>query len=619
MSVKSAQSHANEYRPVSIGSYSMKHEQDAAGNWILTSEEPLGDYPQRLFDCLISGASAYPDRIFMAERGSESEWIHLSYAEMYARVRCIGQALLDRGLSPDRPVLIMSGNDLAHIQLALASMLAGAAYCPLSPAYSLHTSNPEKLVHMVQLLTPGLVFASDGDAFEQAIRTVIPAKTEVVLLRGSLKDRKVTYFDELLRTPPSTIDQQSETIAPDAIAKFLFTSGSTKLPKAVPCTHRMLCSNQQMLRQAMPVFAEEPPVIVDWLPWNHTFGGSHNVGIALYNGGSYYIDDGKPTSKDFVKTIRNLKSVAPTVLFNVPKGWELLTEALESEPDLRDSFFSKIKLFFFAGAGLSQAAWDRLESVTKTYCGQKIRIMAGLGMTETAPSCTFTTSAIMQAGYVGIPAPGVTVKLTPKNGKLEARFRGPNVMPAYWRNPEQTAEAFDEDGFYCSGDAVCFVDAANPSLGLMFDGRITEDFKLSTGTFVSVGPMRARIISSGAPYVQDVVVTGLNRDDIGIMIFPRLESCQKLAQLAHYDHPSQVLNHPAVQRYFSHLLTELNQAATGSASRIARMCLLEEPPSIDHAEITDKGSINQRAVLDRRAQIVDALHNSTLPVMFLAG
>jgi feruloyl-CoA synthase len=349
-------------------------------------------------------------------------------------------------------------------------------------------------------------------------------------------------------------------------------------------------------------------VLVDWLPWNHCFGGSHNVGIALYNGGTLYLDDGKPTPREFGQTLDNLREIAPTVYFNVPKGFEMLTEALERDADLRATFFARVKLFFCAGAGLSQAAWNRLDAVALAHCGESIRIMTGLGMTETSPSCTFGTGDVVQAGYVGVPAPGCRVKLVPAGDKFEARFAGPHVMPGYWRAPGLTAEAFDEEGYYRTGDALRFYDPARPELGFVFDGRIAEDFKLSTGTFVSVGPLRARVISQGAPYVMDAVVTGLNRATVGLLVFPRMEHCRALADLPPDADAAQVLASPPVRAMFGRLLRDLNAGASGSSMRIERLLPLAEPPSIDHRELTDKGSINQAAVLARRAALVDELY-----------
>lgn len=607
------------YRAVSIGAAPVEVSRDAGGVWRLRSSEPLAPYPDRLTDCLERGAREYPERTLVAQRGANGEWVHISYADMQRRVRLIGQALLDRGLSVERPLLVLSGNDLEHLQLALGAMWAGVPYSPASPAYSLVSTDYAKLRHIFNLITPGLVYASKGGPFGKAIAAVVPTDVEVILGEGELPDRASTSFASLLETLPGAIDAAHAAVGPDTIAKFLFTSGSTKLPKAVSTTNRMLCANQQMLLQTFPCFGEEPPVLVDWLPWNHTFGGSHNVGIALYNGGTYYIDGGQPTARGFAETLRNLREVAPTVYFNVPKAWEDLTVALEEDEQLRKTFFSRAKLFFFAGAGLSQAAWDRLDRISETHCGERIRMMAGLGMTETSPSSLFTTGPVMRAGYVGLPAPACEVKLVPCDGKMEARFHGPHVMPGYWRSPEQTKEVFDEEGYYRTGDALKFVDQEMPELGLMFDGRMAEDFKLSSGTFVSVGPLRARMIALGAPYVQDVVVAGINRDDIGVLVFPRLAECRRLAGMGEDADLRQIVSSAPVRLYFSELLTRTNGASTGSASRIAWLRLLDEPPSLDHHEITDKGSINQRAVLTRREALVEALYAGSDPLIVRPG
>jgi feruloyl-CoA synthase len=576
--------------------------------WYVDAETPLGAVPRRFTDCLVQGAREWPERTLVARRGPDGAWIRLSYADMLERARRIGQALLDRGLSDERPLAILSGNDLQHYQLAMGAMYAGVPYVPVPPAYSLVATDYGRLHELVAHLTPGAVYASDGTAFGRAIAAVLPADAELILDSGDVAGLPATRFATLLETEPATVDAANAAVGPDTIAKFLFTSGSTKKPKAVTTTHGMWSSNQQMLLQTFPFFGEEPPVLVDWLPWNHTFGGSHNVGIALYNGGTLYLDDGRPTPGDIGRTLANLREIAPTVYFNIPKGWEMLMDALEADAQLRDTFFSRVKLFFCAGAGLSQAAWDRLDAIAVRHCGESIRIMTGLGMTETSPSCTFGTGPIVRAGYVGVPAPGCRVKLVPVGGKLEARFKGPHVMPGYWRMPELTAEAFDDEGYYCTGDALRFADAAQPELGFMFDGRIAEDFKLSTGTFVSVGPLRAKVISLGAPYVLDAVVTGIDRNAIGLLLFPRLEHCQALSGLGMDATPAQVLASEPVRAFFAGLLRRLNADSTGSSTMVAMVRLQEEPPSIDHRELTDKGSVNQAQVLARRAVQVEAMY-----------
>jgi len=577
--------------------------------WYLRSNEPLREFPVRLTDRLVSGAQAHPERVLVARRGERGAWIEITYADMLRRARAIGQALLNLGLSAERPLAILSGNDLEHLQLAFGAMLAGIPFAPLSPAYSLVSSDFGKLRTLLDVLRPGLVYAGDQVAFSRAIEAVVSA--DVTLVTNQATPRSIA-FDTLLDHTPSDIDAVAAAVNADTIAKILFTSGSTRLPKAVPTTHRMLCSNQQMLLQTFPEFAKEPPVLVDWLPWNHTYGGSHNVGIALYNGGSLYIDDGKPVAGKFEETLRNLREISPTAYFNVPKGWEELAIALETDEPLRRRFFARVKLYFFGGAGLSQAAWNRLERVTEQHCGERIRIMAGLGMTETSPSCLFTTGPVMRAGYIGLPAPGCETKLAPVDGKLELRFRGPHVMAAYWRRDVSAADepVFDEEGFYRSGDAATFVDPERPEIGLQFDGRIAEDFKLNSGTFVSVGPLRARVVSEGAPYVQDVAVTGINRGEIGLLVFPRLDDCRRLAALLPGADPHDVLGATQVRAFFADLLVRLNRQSTGASTFVARMLLLDTPASLDLGEITDKGSINQRAVQKHRETLIEAMHAS---------
>ena len=570
--------------------------------------EPLAAYPARLMERLLHWAEQRGEQTFVARRGADGEWQHITYAAMLQRVRSIATWLLDQGLSAERPLVILSGNDLEHVQLASAALYAGIPYCPVSPAYSLLSQDFGKLRHIVQTLQPGLVFAADA-AYGRAIDAVFEPSVSLVLGEGELPGRASTPFAEVLATAAHPCaDQAFAALRPQNLAKFLFTSGSTKLPKAVVTTQGMLCANQQMLLQTFPVFAEEPPVLVDWLPWNHTFGGSHNLGIVLYNGGSFYLDAGKPTPQGFGETLRNLSEISPTAYLTVPKGWEELAKALEQDAQLREVFFARIKLFFFAAAGLSQSVWDRLDRIAEQHCGERIRMMAGLGMTEAAPSCTFTTGPLSMAGYVGLPAPGCEVKLVPQAGKLEARFRGPHIMPGYWRSPQQTAEAFDEEGFYCSGDALKLADLQQPEQGLMFDGRIAEDFKLSSGVFVSVGPLRNRAVLEGSPYVQDIVVTAPDRECLGVLVFPRLPECRALAGLAADASDAEVLGSETVRNWFAAWLARLNRDAQGNATRIEWLALLEEPPSIDAGEITDKGSINQRAVLQRRAAQVDALY-----------
>ena len=604
----------SKYRDVKVGGCLATEQRiDAAGVHRLRSTEPLQPYPARLTDRLEEWARHAPDRTQVAQRGPDGEWRRISYAQMFDRVRRIGQALALRGLSPERPIAILSDNDLEHYTLALAALWVGVPFTPVSVAYSTVSQDFGKLRQILGTLTPGLVFASDGHVFRNAIASVVPADTEIWLTRGedtpALQGRRITRFDSLLATEPGPEELEAHGhVGPDTIAKFLFTSGSTKQPKGVINTQRMLCANQQMLRQCFAFLADEPPVLIDWLPWNHTFGGNHNIGLALYNGGTLYIDEGKPTPQGMAATLRNLREIAPTMYFNVPKGFEEIARAMDGDTALRDTLFSRVKAFMFAGAGLSQAVWDHLDRHAEAAIGERICIFTGLGMTETAPSCTFALGTQVRSGHIGLPAPGVAVKLVPLDGKLEARFKGPNVMPGYWRAPAETAAAFDEEGYYRTGDAVLYIDDANPQRGLRFDGRIAEDFKLSTGTFVNVGPLRMKIVLAGDPLVQDVVLAGLDRDDIGALIFPRLDDAKKRFGLPPQAAAAEVLAHPEVRAFFQALVDRMWASGTGSANRVARAIVLEDAPHIDRGELTDKGSINQRAVLTHRAAWVERLY-----------
>lgn len=607
------------YRHVSIG-HSAVEVSERNGNLHMRSLEPLASLPMRLLDRLVHWAQVRPQQTFIAAREQGGDWRRVSYAQMLDSVRAIAQSLLGYGLSAERPLAILSGNDIEHLQIALGAMYAGIPYCPVSPAYSLLSQDFAKLRHVCDLLQPGLIFVSDAAAYQRAIDAVLPTETPLVAVHGHVPGRSQVSFASLLERPGGAeADVAFTATGPDSIAKFLFTSGSTKLPKAVITTQRMLCANQQMLLQTFPVFGEEPPVLVDWLPWNHTFGGSHNVGIVLYNGGTFYLDDGKPTAQGFAETLRNLTEVSPTAYLTVPKGWEELVSALENDGELRERFFAHMKLFFFAAAGLSQSVWDRLDRVAEQHCGERIRMMAGLGMTEASPSCTFTTGPLSMAGYIGLPAPGCEVRLVPVDGKLEGRFRGPHIMPGYWRAPQQTAEVFDDEGFYCSGDAIKLADPSDPQLGLMFDGRLAEDFKLSSGVFVSVGPLRNRAVLEGSPYVQDLVVTAPDRECLGALVFPRLYECRRLSGLTKAASDAEVLASAPVRAWFADWLQRLNREASGNASRLEWIAVLDEAASIDRGEITDKGSINQRAVLQWRAAKVEALYRGEDPSILRAG
>ena len=605
-----------KFRPLKFGVTRVKLRDGVPGTHYMVAEQTLAPFPERLSDRFRHWAEHAPTRTFMARRvkgadGSLGDWRHISYGQAWTTARHIAQSLIDRGLSVERPVVILSENSLEHALLAMGCLLAGVPYVPASPPYSLVSVDYDKLKHVLKTVTPGLVFAQDA-RYAKAIAAAVAPDLEVVIAEGQLTERHVTAFDVLCATPDTdAVDRASAATGPDTIVKFLFTSGSTKMPKAVINTNRMWCANQQQMTQSMPVLAQEPLVLVDWLPWNHTFGGNHNFGMVVYHGGTLYIDDGKPTPALMHETLRNLREIAPTVYFNVPTGFEAIANAMKTDDVLRKTLLSRVQMFFYAGAALAQPIWDSLYESEEREIGERIVMTTGLGMTESGPFGIFVTNPNVRAGDLGVPTPGLELKLVDIDGKTEVRYRGPNITPGYWRAPTETAEAFDEEGFFKTGDAVKWIDETDVHLGLKFDGRIAEDFKLATGTFVSVGPLRGKIIAAGSPYIQDVVLTGLNMKEVGAMVFPT----QKVRELAGLpaDAPlSDVLASKPVLDHFQHVVNELARTATGSANRIARMCLLSEPPTIDKGEVTDKGSINQRAVLTHRAETVAHLHSDAL-------
>jgi feruloyl-CoA synthase len=575
------------------------------------SPQRLGEYPARVTDRLEHWAVRAPERIFLAQRGPNGDWQTTTYAQALARVRRLARGLLERGLSPEKPLMILSGNSLEHGLLALAAMYAGISYAPIAPAYSLAVKEFTALSYLWQNFAPAMVFVDDGAKFVRPLKALLEDGKTKVVFHGSRPDGIPSIPLAELEDAASSaaVDDAHRRIQPDSIAKILYTSGSTGLPKGVITTHRMLCSNQQMLCEVLQFLADEPPILCDWLPWNHTFGGSHNFGIALYNGGSLYIDAGKPTKELFGETIRNLREVATTAYFNVPKAFEMLVEHLRSDPPLRKNFFSRLKCLFFAAAGLSQHIWDDLQDIAFETCGEEILVVTGLGATESSPYALSTGIEGAAAGHLGLPVPGVELKLVPVEEKLEARLRGPSITPGFWRRPELNAAAFDGENYYCLGDAIKFLDPGNPLKGFLFDGRLNEDFKLSSGTWVRVGPLRMRLLAHFGNLLQDVVLAGPDRDFTTALFFPALEACRKLCTgLPENAAALEVVSRTEVRAVFQQRLQSFAAASTGSSTRIERAILLDTPPSIEMQEITDKGSINQKAVLKNRAEIVDELY-----------
>ena len=595
------------YRSVRLGDLRPIIEHAKDGSLLVRTAQPLGSYPRSLTDRLVHWAAVAPDRTLLAWRDGD-RFTHLTYADALTRVRSVAQALLERGLSTERPLAILSGNDVNHLVVALAAQYAGILYAPVSPAYSLVSKDFGTLGHVARVLTPGLVYAADA-TYSRALASIAAGGMEAI---------DAGHMPALLATRPTAdVDRAHDAIDPDAPAKILFTSGSMGVPKGVINTHRMLASNQQMILETLPFLGDEPPVLVDWLPWHHTFGGNHNIGIAIYNGGSLYLDEGRPMPGAFAESVRNLRDVGPTAYFNVPRGYDELVRALAADRTLAAQFFGpRLRILFYAAASLSQHVADELERIAIDTCGEPLLLVTGLGSTETAPMAICRPWASDLASDIGLPVPGVEVKLVPtgaagattNRSRYEVRVKGPNVTPGYWRAPERTAEAFDAEGYYRMGDAIRLVDPEDPAKGFLFDGRLGEDFKLSTGTWVHVGVLREKIIAHFAPYVRDAVITGDGRDTVGMLAVPEPDACRRLCpDLA--DAPfAEVAAHPIVRAELAARLSAFAAAGTGSATRIARAIVLVDPLSLDHQEVTDKGSINQRAVLARRAHLVEDLY-----------
>ena len=553
------------------------------GAMILRSPLKLGGHARAVGEWLERWARETPERTFLAER-RDGAWRKLSYREALGLARRTAQGLLDRRLDASRPLVILSDNSIDHAVLALGAMHVGVPVAPVSPAYSLMSKNFSKLKAIFELLRPGLVWTSDPEKFAPALAAVAANSTPIAEL--------------LAAEATPRVDAAFERTGPDTVAKILFTSGSTGVPKGVINTQRMLTVNQEQYALVWPFLGDRPQVLVDWLPWNHTFGGNNNFGMMLRNGGTLYIDAGKPAPGLVETSARNLKEIAPTIYFNVPRGFELLLPFLEKDAELRANFFRKLDLMVYAGAALPQNLWERMQQLAVAEHGARLPLISAWGSTETAPMATGVHYAVDRAGIIGLPVPGCELKLVPVAGKLEARVKGPNITPGYHGRDDLTRAAFDEEGYYRIGDALKFADEKKPELGLAFDGRIAEDFKLSTGTWVHVGATRVGLIAAGDPIVQDAVITGHEKSEVGALVFLNVAAVN-----------ARGLDDAGVRGCLQSVLDQLAAESGGASStHPVRALVMAEPPSIDANEITDKGYINQRAVLERRAALVEVLH-----------
>ena len=581
------------------------------GGMHLVSPLPLQSYPMRLSDMLYRWARQSPDRPFIAERAQvdgRRTWRRITYAQMLDAVRAVGQALLDRGLSVDRPVAILSGNGVDHAIVAFAAMHVGVPVVPVSPAYSLTSKAFTKLRHVLELTNPGLIFVADWARFAPALRVIAPAAEIVV--GGSAPDGiAVTTLAELCDTSPTAeVDLANARVGPDTLAKILFSSGSTGLPKGVINTQRMMCVNQVALAQIWPFLPERPPVMLDWLPWHHVFGGNLCTNLVLFHGGTLYIDDGAPSPQLIGRTIANLRDVSPTMYLNVPLAYDMLLPHLEQDGELRERFFAELDFMFFGAASMPVPVWRRMDRLGVRTRGESVPMLAGWGATETGVG-TAVHFELDRTSVIGLPLPGCELKLVPNKDKLELRIRGPNVTPGYWRRDDLTGAAFDEEGFLRIGDAGRLADEANPSRGLEFAGRIVEDFKLSSGTWVSPGQVRIRAMAAGSPVIQDAVVTGHDRAEIGLLVVPSEQGCRSLCPEVPATVPLPALLLDArVRQCVETALSTMSADTEGSSMRPVRALLMHEPLSGDDNEITEKGYVNQRAVLTRRHELVERLY-----------
>jgi feruloyl-CoA synthase len=587
-------------------------ERRADGSVLLRSTTPLRETARCVGDWLEHWARRAPERFFLGERSSvDAPWTTITYNDALRQVRAAGAWILSQSMSAARPLVILSDNSIEHALFALGAMHVGVPVASISPAYSLMPKDFDKLKSMIALLDPGAIYLSSLTPFAPALAAIKPLHSATIV-SGDTESGDAISFRSIAATPETdAVVRALAAITPDTIAKFLFTSGSTGTPKAVINTQRMLTSSQQAKAQTWSFLDSAPGdlVILDWLPWSHTFGANHNFNLVLRNGGTLYVDGGKPAPGLFATSLANLRSVTPTVYFNVPRGFDMLIAALRDDEELRRRFFTEVKFAFYAGAALPQNLWDALEDLSIKTTGRAIPMVSAWGSTETSPLATDCHFQAERSGNIGVPIPGTELKLVPSGDKLEVRVRGPNVTPGYWKAPELTAKAFDEDGFYLIGDAVTFADPDRPERGLFFDGRVAEDFKLNSGTWVSVGTLRVAGIAALAPLAQDIVVTGHGGDHVRFLVFPNIAACRAHAGLSDGASTGDVIASEKVRATIAQGLAKLKAQGSGSSTHATRALLLSEPASVDGGEITDKGYINQRAVLTRRAAAVAMLQD----------
>jgi feruloyl-CoA synthase len=582
------------------------------GNYLMRSVEPLADYDHRVGDWLDRWGLEAPNRAFIVEQTKNGERT-IRYREAREAALALAEGLLSYDLGPERPITILAANCIDYALMILAAAYVGIPFAPIAPAYALQTTDYLKLSHSFRLLTPGMVVVDDGELYRDAIQRTLGTTIPVVAFRNVPPSSNMIGFASLHgdRSRRDAVMAAAARVDRDTVLKYLFTSGSTGVPKAVINTHGMLCANAQMKRQVAPILADEPPVMVDWAPWNHTAGGNSNFSIVLHNGGTLYIDPGKPTPALFGESLKLLRRISPTIYFNVPKGFELLIPHLEADQIFRENFFRRIKFLWYAAASMQPSTWNALEQLTVQAVGQKILIVSGLGMTETSPIALFGNLYATGPGVVGIPVAGMDLKLVPHGDSFEACYRGPNVTPGYWRDRAATASAFDEDGFLRSGDLLSFIDPERPRAGLRFDGRISEDFKLTSGTRVSAGKLRLTALDVLRPLASEVVIVGADREDVRMLIFPDWEVCAEVAGLHRNATPAQTASNKVLRTILHERLKELAATGTGSSNRIVAAILVEVPPSGATGELTEKGTVNSRGLQRNRPELLDILFGET--------